>query len=211
MGQGDEGKMDENAYEEWKRYLNPEELRPTLIQAALFITAFEILKNVIIDRIKDFFTHGYDENGPIMSEEYSSEVLKKDKSPVQASLKWLFENKAITTEDIDLFVKIKDHRNFLAHELSKLLSSGFPDVFVECFGDLIYLLKKIEMWWIINVEIPTSDDFDNFDEIDENEILPGSIINMKLLIDISLGTDEVAYSYLQELIKLSNTSDASKN
>ena len=37
-------------------FLNPEILRPKLIVASIYITAFELLKSTIVERIRSFYT-----------------------------------------------------------------------------------------------------------------------------------------------------------
>ncbi|MGB3478134.1 MAG: hypothetical protein WBB67_03125, partial [bacterium] len=115
--------MDDNVKKSWETFLNPEILRSNLIVASIYITAFEMLKDSIIDRIKNFFTHGFNENGWIVSNEYKKNVLSKDKSQLYASLLWLHEMSAINESDLEQFEAIKKRRNELAHEMSKLLQT----------------------------------------------------------------------------------------
>ena len=43
--------MDNDSQAKWERFLDPEVLRPNLILASVYIAAFEVLKNSIIDRL----------------------------------------------------------------------------------------------------------------------------------------------------------------
>ena len=72
------------------RVLNPDVLRPRLTRAAIFIIAFEMLKATIVDRIRNFFSVGFDAEGAHLSPEYA-DVLARNRSPVHASLDWLVE------------------------------------------------------------------------------------------------------------------------
>jgi len=176
-------------------------LRPNLILASIYIAAFEILKDSIIERLRDFHVSGFDENGDIVMPEYN-DVLAKDKSPIYASLKWLKESEAITNDDIEKFNKIKECRNRLAHELVKMLAKGLPEDFAERFHDMIELLDKIEKWWIINVEIPTDPDLaEKIDNIDLDGIVPGPIASLKMMLDIALGSNETASYYINRFKK----------
>ena len=65
---------------------------------------------------------------------------------------------------------------------------------------MLALLRKIEVWWITNVEIPVNPDFDGND-VDEDEITPGPVIAMRLLLDIALGDREQSRYYLTEFLK----------
>jgi hypothetical protein len=89
-----------NSTASWESFLNPETLRPNLIAASIYISTFEILKTTIVDRIKDFFTNGFDENGWRVSPEYQCDVLSKNRSAVYASLAWLNERDAIDDSDL---------------------------------------------------------------------------------------------------------------
>lgn len=44
-------RMDNNNQTKWERFPDPEVLRPNLILASVYIAAFEILKNSIIERL----------------------------------------------------------------------------------------------------------------------------------------------------------------
>ncbi len=66
------------------------------------------------------------------------------------------------------------------------------------FPDLITLLKKVETWWILNVEIPTNEDFDGA-EIDEAEVIPGRIMTLRTMLDVALGSEAEANAYLKAL------------
>lgn len=91
--------MHEDVRIPWERFLNPHILRTNLIVASLYITAFEILKDSIIDRIRQFFSSGFDQNGPIINEKYKTEVLSQNRSPLYASLLWLRDMHAIDKQD----------------------------------------------------------------------------------------------------------------
>jgi hypothetical protein len=197
--------MDEDFQAEWERFLNPKELRPNLILASLYIAAFEILKKSIIERIRDFYITGFDENGWIIAPEYLQQVLSKDKSTTYASLKWLLESQAINDDDIEKFNKVKECRNLLVHEITKFLSKGLPPEFPICFNSMVTLLDKIERWWIINVEIPLNSDLaEKAEGIDENGIVPGPILSLRLMVNVALGSDENANDYLNEFKKNKN-------
>jgi len=163
--------LDDKVNKSWENFLNPEVLRPNLIIASIYIAAFELLKNTIIDRIRGFYTMGFDGNGRRIDPEYQSEVLSKSRSPVYASLEWLKEAKAIQENDIDIFESAKKHRNDLAHAIMGMLAEGLPSDLSARFSEMVSLIDKIERWWIVNVEIPTNPEFDG-EHIDESGIVP---------------------------------------
>lgn len=93
--------------ERWERFLDPDVVKSSLFLATMFITAFEILKNSAIDRLRNFYANGWDETGPIISTEYQSRVLSRNKSVLYASFDWLQESGAIDSEDLEQYEKLK--------------------------------------------------------------------------------------------------------
>lgn len=195
--------MDPNVKRSWEEFLNPEVMRPRLIAASIYIAGFEALKDAVVGRIRDFFWTGFDESGDKIDPKYESDVLARNKSPVYASLDWLKGMNAIDEADVETFNRVKACRNTLAHNLlSTLGSEGLPDDFDECFTQMVALLRKIEVWWITNVEIPTDPDFDGRG-VDEEGIVPGPIMTIQLLCDIALGDEERSRFYYNEFRKQS--------
>jgi hypothetical protein len=190
--------MDPNVQRSWEEFLNPKGLRPRLIAASIYIAGFEVLKDVVVGRIRDFFWTGFDESGDKIDPKYSSDVLARNKSPVYASLDWLKAMDVISDADVHVFNRAKDCRNTLAHDLlSTLGSQGLPDEFDERFAEMVTLLRKIEVWWITNVEIPANPDFDG-QEVDEDGIVPGPMMTIQLLRDIALGDEKQSQHYYDE-------------
>jgi hypothetical protein len=71
------------------------------------------------------------------------------------------------------------------------------DEFDERFSEMVALLRKVEAWWITNVEIPTNPDFDG-QEVDEDGITLGPIMTIQLLRDIALGDEKRSKYYYDE-------------
>lgn len=188
---------------EWEEFLDPELLRGKLISASIYLAAFELLTDSIIGRIGTFFTEGFDVNGPIISSEYKAEVLSRNRSRLHASLSWLREQDAIDDNDLKAFEVIKKCRNTVAHELPQIIGGNAQADYLAQFPIMIALLKKIEVWWIINFEVPINPDLDDAD-IDEAGIMPGPVITLQVMLDIALGSPEEASRYFNEFKKLSD-------
>ena len=77
-------------------------------------------------------------------------------------------------------------------------SEGLPVYFDLCVTEIAVLLCKIEVCWIVNVEIPTNPKYDGV-EVDEAKVLPSPVISMQVLVDIALGDEERSMSYYDEL------------
>jgi hypothetical protein len=68
------------------RYLDPEYLRPTLVAAAVFVLSFETLRTTMIEWLETFYSDGWNEDGPILGEEFEREVASRSKDPSRAAL-----------------------------------------------------------------------------------------------------------------------------
>ena len=55
-------------------------------------------------------------------------------------------------------------------------------------------------------DIPTNEDFDGA-EIDEEGIIPGPLITVKLMVDIALGSDAEASTYLKAFPERQSSSE----
>lgn len=186
----------------WEDFLNPDVMRPRLISASIFIAGFESLKDSIIGRIRSFFSMGFNADGEIVGPRYETEVLRRNRSPMYASLDWLKENGVISDADIGAFDRIKTCRNRLAHRLLTCVGTeGMPPDFESTFQEMVSLLRKIEVWWIVNVELPTNPDFDQDTEVHESGIIPGPVIGLQLLCDIAFGSPERNRYFYDELKK----------
>lgn len=189
-----------NTADKWERFLDPDVLRPSLFLATMFITTFEILRDRIVDDIRSFYINGFNEHGPTVGPEYQSSVLAKHKSPLYASLQWLHENGAIDDGDLVTFEKLKNTRNLLAHQLFAVVTGQVESEHEVQFDALVALLRKIGVWWVVNVEIPTSPDF-NGQEIDEAGIVPGAVLSLQMLIEVASGNTELLEHWRKERAK----------
>ena len=90
---------------------------------------------------------------------------------LRSSLTWLRKYDVITEQDQNRFFAIKRVRNEAAHELTGTLTGEKTPRFDEHFSPALPLIKKIERWWILNVEFSTNPDFlEGEKEIDEDGI-----------------------------------------
>ncbi|GHU31568.1 hypothetical protein AGMMS50256_20250 [Betaproteobacteria bacterium] len=181
--------------EQWEQLLTPAVMHERLISASLYITAFELLKESIVDRLRSFYIIGFDQDEDVIDERYKTAVLARNKSPLYASLDWLAENAVIDESDLKSFEQLKATRNSLAHELPSLVIGGADFKHVERFQDLIALLQKIEVWWIINLEIPVNPDFDGNENINEEGIVPGPVLMLQMMLEVLSGNEELLKHY----------------
>lgn len=191
--------LEENV-EKWLKFLDPENLKANLIAASLYISSFESLKSYLVEKVKSIYVRGFDGETEIISPNYRTNVLTRDKSVVRASLLWLEENGIISPDEVELYNALRKYRNDLAHNLSDLLFEGLPQELPGKFSELIDLRIKIELWWVRNIDIPTELDLEDRD-IKDDEILTSSQIFYRLVFDILSDDPDTANYYRSEFIK----------
>ena len=189
-----------NTDKSWEKFLNPETLKGNLIAISLFITAYEQFKSSVIEKPEAFFCNGFDPAGLQLDEAYQSEVLSKSKSKLYASLLWLKELGAIEQSDIDAFDSVRRHRNELAHEPLAFIATHGKDFDFTKFQELIDLLRKIEKWWLINFELGVDPEMLP-EGANPDDVIPGPIWSLQLLLDIALGNEPSEGFYYQEFMK----------
>jgi hypothetical protein len=168
------------------KFLNPERVKSNLILSSLYLSAYELLKSAIINNIKDFFTFGFDADGkPIIDKKYNEQVRQVNGDLLWASCLWLEMNGVISHDEVEQVVRLRNHRNQIAHELPRLLIDSGLNLNIDYFVHIRQLLEKIEVWWILNFEIPSNSDFDGV-EVDPQEIMPGRVVALDHLISIVL-------------------------
>jgi hypothetical protein len=183
-------------------FLTPAVTHERLISASLYITAYEMLKDSIVGRIKDFYCSGFDETGLTFSSDYQTKVLSLNKSPLYASLKWLQDADAIDAEDLQIFEKLKALRNSLAHELPQHVFTGKEKAVLSSMESLMALLRKIEVWWVINVEVPTNPDYDG-QEVNPDEVTPGPVLMMQMMFEVLSGNESLLEHYKNSALRAS--------
>lgn len=191
--------MDEKIKASWERVLHPETLKTNIITASIFSMAFEMLKDSIIEKIEGFFTDGFNENGMIISPEYKEKVLTLNRSPLYASLKWLQSMNAIDDKDIERFEHIKRCRNTLAHEMLTFASSGVEFDVIEVLEEMIGILRKIEIWWFENLEMAIDPEAYS-EDLDLEQVIPGPVWSLQMLIDVALGPEDEARKYYDHFV-----------
>jgi hypothetical protein len=163
--------------------LAPERVRATLAFAGLYQLSHELIKDAVLNEVRAFFltgfegdTYKYDEPG------YATSVLAKaPKNRFRASLLWLVEASAITIEQADRLDEIYAHRHELSHELMKFIIDPQFEPDVTLFTDALVILRAIRRFWTsVEMDIGT---FDQFGDIDVDEVTPLSLLVLQLCID----------------------------
>jgi len=126
----------------------PEHLRHSLISASLFLSAYEFLKSRILANTRDHFVEGIDARGIRYSSSYVSDVLSRDpKNRFRASCLWLAEMGAISSEDVEVAIRIRKHRNEVAHELAELVVDPDRAIDPGMFRESLRLIATLDRFW----------------------------------------------------------------
>ncbi len=179
-------------FNKWLNFLDPEKLKSKLIAYSLYIAFFESLKEYIIQEVKYFYHQGLIFGKERFDSKYKKDVLSLNKSKLYASLEWLVNLEAISSKDILLFEDLKKYRNKLAHEMMTLLFEDSLKKYHEKLRNLMEFYIKIEHWFISNIELPTDSDVDLNSS---KEIIPGSQFIYKIILDIVDGDEKTSKFY----------------
>lgn len=173
--------QEEDVVKAWEKFLDPQKLKRSLIEASIFITAYELLKEEIIDPPKSFFIYG-GEDQLENRREYEKEVKALHKKDTFiASCLWLENQGAITGREVELILQIREHRNAIVHELPKLVASNELQVdkrLLECLNELA---TKVSRWWALEVDVPTNPDFDHV-QVKEENVQTGLMMFMQVVM-----------------------------
>jgi hypothetical protein len=103
--------------------LSPEELTRRLTYAGLVLVGFEILKSMIVGPIKAFYAKTtFGAGMPFKS--YKADVRGRARDEFEACLLYLRDfMKAINGDDVDTIQELRRHRNALAHDMVRMLST----------------------------------------------------------------------------------------
>ncbi len=186
--------MNEQLRAIWDRLASPDRLRESLVVAATFVLSFETLRDALLERLRTFYAEGWDGNGAVLGERYSKKVLSLDRHPLKASIAWHLERGALNVQDACVIDEARRTRNLLAHEMFRwVLDEGLTDQLERELTGVFLVIHKVENWWLVNVEIPTNEQFDGVD-FDPVEVISGRVMMLKMLFDVASGSKD----YLSE-------------
>lgn len=184
--------MHQDDMQQWKNIFDKDILRGSVNIIALYITVYELLEDTIISKPKDFYTVvEFDDRA---QQQYEQEVLalyRKEACPglntknkaLIASLLWFKRNGAIDDHDIQIFTESRKLRNKITHEMYGAIVEGGSAI-VEQFALLYCLFCKIERWWVLEIEVPMTDEIPADAEIDVNGVMSGNMVVLNVIMDI---------------------------
>lgn len=186
----------------WTNILDEKILKTNVEFAAMFILNYECLKDYIVTQVRGFYCDDIKfESDEIIyseSESYKKEVRGLDNQIENASLKWFMKADAITQEDYDTYQLIRKKRNEITHEFLKNINNGFAEEDAELFGKLIGLYRKIDKWWINEIEIPISGN-EVPEDYDRDGVYGGQALLLSIINDIVFGDEGEKAKYKEIL------------
>ena len=129
--------------------LAPESIAQTLIRAGCFLSAYELIKNEVVDGVRGFFARGFKDGQQLYDEtEYQTDVLSRNlKSRYRASCDWLVQMGALTTAQAVALENIHTHRQEIAHELPKLLVDPDFEVRADLLLAAVDCVRSLGIFW----------------------------------------------------------------
>jgi hypothetical protein len=129
-------------------------IQKKLIDASLFLMAYEPLKASIVDGVKDFFIDGINKEGFTYSDSYRSKVLPRANHVFEASLIWLLEVDAISEDDKLKIQELRDYRNSIAHDIPTTIYDPSQSIDLTKLELAGLYLNKIDNFWVRWRSIP---------------------------------------------------------
>lgn len=178
--------------------LDRETLRDKMSIVSFYVTVYECFKAQIVSDIQSVFSMPIPES--VFSEEgiryekskeYEKTILsmvvgedKKGKSitgwqdRLKASMLWLKNEGAIDEKDFDAFLDIRTLRNKYVHNMAQYVFDGIDITDYEKLKTLIDLYKKIEVWFIKNIEIHRSWTSEELPDIKDDSEISSPLISV---------------------------------
>lgn len=186
-----------NSLDNAERICDKESLQVQLSFMALFIGMFEFMKDTLISRVESFLCSNMTQNEDgewvyIHNETYKNEIEKRFvdgkivKDRLRNTVLWFKDANAISDDDYELFRKLRDKRNSYAHKMAQHVWDGLPEQDAKGLLDLLDLYIKLDKWWINEIEIPISGEFEP-GSYDEDSVESLALITFKIMISTLFG------------------------
>lgn len=178
--------------QQWKNIFDKDILRGSVNIIALYITVYELLEDTIISRPKDFYTivefddrarQQYEQEVLVLYDKEACPGINTKNKALIASLLWFKNNETIDDHDIQVFAESRKIRNKITHEMYNAIVEGGSTI-IEQFLLLYNLFCKIERWWVLEIEVPITDEIPADAEIDVNGVMSGNMVVLNVIMDI---------------------------
>ncbi|GAA1861191.1 hypothetical protein GCM10009715_05820 [Paeniglutamicibacter psychrophenolicus] len=170
-----------------KEKLKPAVIRSTMTYAGLFQLTHQLIELAVVGKVKSHY--GFvDFTGPHFwmddfggERDYKEEVLKlSPKNKFLASVQWLLQQGGLTRQQADQLREIYDHRNDLAHELTKYIIDVDHEPNYSLLGDALIILRDLDRFWMSKEAGAVS--FDVTEESDLDDVQSGTSVVLSLCL-----------------------------
>ncbi len=167
-----------------ERKLSPSATRLTLLRAATLLVGWELIQPEVVDKTRDFFSFGFNPDGPVVSQEYTDRVTSRAPRIFDASVEWLIEAGALTSEQADRLKDLRDYRNLVAHELPRFMVDVEADIDLSKLVAMRDVVASLGRFWG-QIEVDTNPDFDGRD-VDPAAIVSGPMALFEFALELSI-------------------------
>ncbi|WP_420180830.1 hypothetical protein [Paenarthrobacter sp. TA1.8] len=175
--------------------LQPDAIRATLSFAGLYQMTHEMLKQAILERVRDFYRTRFDETGSVLDQAaynehvveaaLSSGWINRRNQDFAAAAAWLVDMDAITAAQAKRLDAIYSHRHELTHELASFIIDPDRNLDPQIFIDAVEILRDVHRFWIgVEHDIGV---FEHLGDISLDEISPASLMLLENCIGAYLG------------------------
>lgn len=163
-------------------------IRSTLAFAGLYQITHEMLKDVIIGRVHDFYFSGLTKQATAQEKMlFKAQVMDAAKTEgsgagtFEASVAWLCRYEAITQQQAARLNEIYNHRHELTHELIAFIVDVDRNPDAQLFVDALSILRDVHSFWTQH-EIDIGS-FDHAGSLTVEDATPLSLIVLQRCID----------------------------
>jgi hypothetical protein len=138
-------------------------VRHSLTHAGLILVAFELVKNLVVTRVKGFYANvTFGEGMPFKS--YQHDVLARHKDVFEASLLYLRDHmEAIRRDEMEAIQNLRRYRNQIAHELlQRILESPDQESDSQILTNARASLFRLSNYWVY-IDVGSDPDFKHLD------------------------------------------------
>lgn len=171
-----------------------EVLQLNLSFMALYIGIYESLADTVESRVGSFLSRDsyIDNKGKFRykpSQTYIDEIKNRpvddigNRNILKATMLWFVENGAISSEDYETFLELKELRNSFAHEMGNYMFEGLREKHAKAMRQLMDLYRKIDKWWINEIEIPIAGEMTP-GSYDPDDVTSLALQTFQLMIDV---------------------------
>ncbi len=177
------------------------EFEINLRYSSLFVLFFEAFKDLVIDRLSDFYNNPVLENNETQKKEterYKLEVRSLEKNIFDASLRWFVKQGALNDSDMQQIIEIGKRRNYYVHELVNALLKGTTKMDWEQLSFLVNIYDQIDSWWVYNIEADW-DEVPNPESVKREDCHSGSSLMLHIILDMALGNSQKYERCLEQI------------